>query len=120
MLQYCGYSYAMDNASENVKNAAKHVCPSNEMCIRGREWYTAFAGFLVGDVVLCILAVVVSCKYETKGIGVLSRVGEKFSTIVGCVMLACIGPVSYTHLDVYKRQSLYGCPNPFCRPAQGR
>ena len=30
MLQYCGYSYAMDNASENVKNAAKHVCPSNE------------------------------------------------------------------------------------------
>ncbi len=30
MLKYCGYSYAMDNAPQNVKNAAKHVCPSNE------------------------------------------------------------------------------------------
>ncbi|MBS5523890.1 MAG: HAD family hydrolase [Clostridiales bacterium] len=30
MLKYCGYSYAMDNAPKNVKNAAKHVCPSNE------------------------------------------------------------------------------------------
>ena len=30
MLQYCGYSYAMANAPENVKKAAKYVCPSNE------------------------------------------------------------------------------------------
>lgn len=30
MLQYCGYSYAMENASQNVKDAAKYVCPSNE------------------------------------------------------------------------------------------
>ena len=30
MLTYCGYSYAMENAPENVKNAAKYVCPSNE------------------------------------------------------------------------------------------
>lgn len=30
MLGYCGYSYAMDNAPENVKRAAKAVCPSNE------------------------------------------------------------------------------------------
>ena len=30
MLQYCGYSYAMANAPENVKEAAKYVCPSNE------------------------------------------------------------------------------------------
>lgn len=30
MLQYCGHSYAMANASENVKAAAKEVCPSNE------------------------------------------------------------------------------------------
>ena len=30
MLNYCGYSYAMENASERVKNAAKYVCPSNE------------------------------------------------------------------------------------------
>ena len=30
MLNYCGHSYAMENASENVKNAAKYVCPSNE------------------------------------------------------------------------------------------
>lgn len=30
MLEYCGYSYAMGNAPENVKAAARHVCPSNE------------------------------------------------------------------------------------------
>lgn len=30
MLKYCGQSYAMANAPENVKNAAKFVCPSNE------------------------------------------------------------------------------------------
>ena len=30
MLKYCGYSYAMENAPQNVKEAAKHVCPSNE------------------------------------------------------------------------------------------
>lgn len=30
MLQYCGRSYAMENAPENVKKAAKYVCPSNE------------------------------------------------------------------------------------------
>lgn len=30
MLQYCGQSYAMENASDDVKNAAKHICPSNE------------------------------------------------------------------------------------------
>ncbi len=30
MLRYCGYSYAMANAPEYVKKAAKSVCPSNE------------------------------------------------------------------------------------------
>lgn len=30
MLQYCGYSYAMENAAPDVKRAAKHICPSNE------------------------------------------------------------------------------------------
>lgn len=30
MLNYCGFSYAMENAPQNVKTAAKYVCPSNE------------------------------------------------------------------------------------------
>ena len=30
MLKYCGYSYAMVNASYSVKAAAKFICPSNE------------------------------------------------------------------------------------------
>lgn len=30
MLHYCGHNYAMENAPQNVKNAAKNVCPSNE------------------------------------------------------------------------------------------
>ena len=30
MLRYCGHSYAMENAPDPVKQAAKQVCPSNE------------------------------------------------------------------------------------------
>ena len=30
MLKFCGKSFAVDNAPQNVKNAAKFVCPSNE------------------------------------------------------------------------------------------
>ncbi len=30
MLEYCGLSYAMDNATEAVKQVAKHQCPSND------------------------------------------------------------------------------------------
>lgn len=30
MLQYCGYSFAMANASQEVKAAAKYICPSND------------------------------------------------------------------------------------------
>lgn len=30
MLEYCKYSYAMENAPEKVKKAAGNVCPSNE------------------------------------------------------------------------------------------
>ncbi len=30
MLRYCAHSYAMSNAPQNVKDAAKHVCPSND------------------------------------------------------------------------------------------
>lgn len=30
MLKYCGLSYAMENAPQNVKDAAKAVCPSND------------------------------------------------------------------------------------------
>ena len=29
MLQYCGRSYAVDNAPQNVKDAAKYTCLSN-------------------------------------------------------------------------------------------
>ena len=29
MLKYCGESYAMDNAAQNVKDVAKYICPSN-------------------------------------------------------------------------------------------
>lgn len=61
--------------------------------LSGEQWYAAFAGFLVGDVILSILAVIVSCKYNSRGIGVLSRVGEKFAVVMGCIMLACIGPL---------------------------
>ncbi|HAQ1680718.1 TPA: HAD-IIB family hydrolase, partial [Enterococcus faecium] len=30
MLEYCGLSYEMDNATEAVKQVAKHQCPSND------------------------------------------------------------------------------------------
>lgn len=61
--------------------------------LAGKSWLPAFGGFLIGDVVLAVMAVIVSGKYKSKGIGVLSRVGEGFSVIMGCIMLACIGPL---------------------------
>lgn len=61
--------------------------------LAGQAWLPAFAGFLIGDVVLAVMAVIVSGKYKSKGIGVLSRAGETFSVIMGCIMLACIGPL---------------------------
>lgn len=61
--------------------------------LAGQSWLPAFGGFLIGDVVLAVMAVIVSGKYKSKGIGVLSRAGEKFSVIMGCIMLACIGPL---------------------------
>ena len=61
--------------------------------LAGKSWVPAFAGFLIGDVVLAVMAVIVSGKYKSRGIGVLSRVGEGFSVIMGCIMLACIGPL---------------------------
>ena len=30
MLRYCGHSYAMENAPQEVKDAARATCPSNE------------------------------------------------------------------------------------------
>lgn len=30
MLEYCGISYAMENAPDNVKEVADYVCPSND------------------------------------------------------------------------------------------
>ena len=30
MLKFCGQSYAMANAAQNVKISAKNICPSNE------------------------------------------------------------------------------------------
>lgn len=30
MLEYCKYSYAMENASQDVKDVARYICPSNE------------------------------------------------------------------------------------------
>lgn len=30
MLNYCGYSFAMENASEEAKKAANYICPSND------------------------------------------------------------------------------------------
>lgn len=30
MLKYCKYSYAIENASQDVKDVARCICPSNE------------------------------------------------------------------------------------------
>ena len=47
------------------------------------------------------------CIRDSSSIGLKSYSGDGVSTISGTGRLLCMGPVSYTHLDVYKRQSPY-------------
>ncbi len=61
--------------------------------LTGSKWMIAFLGFVIGDIVLAIMAIIASGKYKDKPIGVLSRCGDKFATFMGVVMLICIGPL---------------------------
>lgn len=61
--------------------------------LTGSKWIVSFGGFVVGDVILAIMAIVASGKYKNESIGVLSRCGKIFATVMGCAMLTCIGPL---------------------------
>ena len=61
--------------------------------ITGKSWQTAFTGFILADVGLSLLAIlaVARCNGEVKK--VFSRSGEKFSLILTCAIMICIGPL---------------------------
>ena len=64
---------------------------------------------------------VVAPAIEFRNEGLVSGVGAKMFIIAGPVivygMLASVVSVSYTHLDVYKRQRACRCRRPFPGPA---
>ena len=60
--------------------------------LTGSSWLIGFLGFLIGDVVLSILAIVASSKFPEEPIGILTRGGEKFALVMGSILMICSSP----------------------------
>lgn len=61
--------------------------------LTGSSWLIGFLGFLIGDVVLSILAIVGSSKFPEEPIGILTRGGEKFALVMGSILMICSCPL---------------------------
>lgn len=60
--------------------------------VSGSEWVTGFLGFLIGDVILAVLAVIAYCKYDDVNTGILTRCGHRFAAVMSTIMVLCLGP----------------------------
>lgn len=58
----------------------------------GTKWFIAFLGFIIGDVLLAVLAVIGTCKYDEISTGVLLRCGRKFAVVLSGISMLCVGP----------------------------
>ena len=77
------------------------------------EFWKRFGNTVFISVIVCF-GQVCSCMSVGYALARLRFPGKKvwFYLIVGSMMIpgmVTVIPVSYTHLDVYKRQTLYGC-----------
>lgn len=59
----------------------------------GSKWFIAFIGFVIGDVLLAVLSVIGTCKYDDINAGVLLRCGRKFAVILSSLAMLCVGPI---------------------------
>lgn len=72
--------------------AGNLIFPPHLGVTSGGQWPIGFIGFLLGDVILAILAVIAYCKYENVNTGILTRCGSKFSVILSTIMVLLLGP----------------------------
>lgn len=61
--------------------------------ITGNSWQTAFTGFILADVGLSLLAILAVARCNGQVGKLFSRSGEKFSIILTCAIMTCIGPL---------------------------
>ena len=61
--------------------------------ITGKSWLTGFAGFILADVGLSLLAILAIAKCNGEVSKVFSRAGHKLSIALGCAIMICIGPL---------------------------
>ena len=61
--------------------------------LTGSSWQTAFSGFILADVGLSLLAILAVAKCNGQVGKLFSRSGEKFSLILTCEIMICIGPL---------------------------
>ena len=61
--------------------------------LTGSSWQTAFSGFILADVGLSLLAILAVAKCNGQVGKLFSRSGEKFSLILTCAIMICIGPL---------------------------
>ena len=61
--------------------------------ISGDNWLTGFAGFILADVGLALLAMLAAAKCNGQISKVLSRSGKVLSIVLGCAIMICLGPL---------------------------
>lgn len=61
--------------------------------ITGSSWLNGFTGFILADVGLSLLAILAIAKCNGEVGKMLSRAGNKFSIVLGCAIMICIGPL---------------------------
>ena len=61
--------------------------------VSGSSWLTGFAGFVLADVGLALLAILAAARCNGEVSKVLSRSGKNLSVILGCAIMICLGPL---------------------------
>ncbi|MGL5693552.1 MAG: branched-chain amino acid transport system II carrier protein, partial [Peptostreptococcaceae bacterium] len=61
--------------------------------VSGANWQTGFAGFILSDVGLALLAILAAAKCNGDVSKILSRSGKKLSIVLGCAIMICLGPL---------------------------
>ncbi len=61
--------------------------------LSGSSWITGFAGFIIADVGLALLAILAAARCNGEVNKVLSRSGKSLAIILGSAIMICLGPL---------------------------
>ncbi|WP_296645039.1 branched-chain amino acid transport system II carrier protein [Romboutsia sp. 13368] len=61
--------------------------------VSGSSWITGFAGFILADVGLALLAILAAARCNGEVSKVLSRSGKNLAIILGSAIMICLGPL---------------------------